>query len=110
VLGKRGGSLPHADAAQSIGQRRAGDDDERNDQGDHAQISKADPEHQLVGAVGGDVEHTAEQAGLSGLPSHHAVDRVQHQSHKEQYHPGELRQGRSEVENQDDQQQQRESR
>jgi hypothetical protein len=110
MLFEGGGPLRHSDASECVGQGGPRDDDEGDCHRNHPEIRKADPENQLIGSIGGDVEHTPEQARLSPGASHDAVHRVQHQPQEQQSHPGQPYSRRSEIQDQDGHQEQRKAR
>jgi hypothetical protein len=66
MLRERHRSLPHADAAQRVSERRPDNDDQRDGYRNEAQIGEADPQDQLVRAIGRDIEDAPKEAGLTG--------------------------------------------
>jgi hypothetical protein len=83
-------ALTDSDASERIDDGGPGNDDQRDGRRDHAKICEADPQHQLIGPIRSNIEHTPEETSLRGLPSHDSVHRIQHQPDEEQHHAGQL--------------------
>jgi len=109
VLGERRLAPADADGAERVGKRGTHEDDQRDRRRDQAQIGKAHPQDQLVGPVGGDVEHPAEQGGAPRPPGHGAIDGVEHEPDEEERYPGHAGRRQPQVQREDGRQQDREA-
>jgi hypothetical protein len=96
--GRRARCLPRPHAAERVGQRGAGEHDERDDRGDQPQTGEGDPERQLVGPIRGDVEHASHQAGLRSGAGYGAVHGIEQETEEEQGGAGESDRRRSQIE------------
>ena len=97
VLVERRGAARDAEAPERVGQRGAYDDDHGDGGRNEVEVGEAHPEDQLVRAVGGDVEHAAQQARAPGPAGHDAVHGVEHEPDEQQSGADEPGAGRPEV-------------
>jgi hypothetical protein len=96
--------LPPAgpNAAHTVDQDAAGDDDQRHCHRDESEIGKDDPQRELEYSVGGDVEHAPQQTRLSTPTGNESIERVEDQDNEKDRDRQQADDGVAQVKHQDE--------